>query len=363
MKQVKIKLKNHSYNILIEQGLLEQAGKYISQVSSSNTAVVISDKTVSGLYSQNLLQTLSRSGITAELLTVPDGENSKSLSTLKEIYTTLINHEVKRDSLIIALGGGVIGDLAGFVAATYLRGVPYIQVPTTLLAQVDSSVGGKTAINHPLGKNLIGSFYQPLIVLIDPLVLKTLKRREINSGLGEVIKYSLITDNNLLSILEKNLNIFFTFSNVSILSQVISDCCCIKASIVRKDEKEKNLRRILNFGHTLGHALEAVTDYSLFKHGEAVLYGIKWAAFVSNQKGFISESDFKRIESLVQTISLPSLPDKINENNLFEKTLIDKKQTQQGLNLVFLKAMGKAIIQKDDNLKNYIRDWLEYEKK
>ncbi|MEJ2629489.1 MAG: 3-dehydroquinate synthase, partial [bacterium] len=179
---------------------------------------------------------------------------------------------------------------------------------------------------------------------------------------GEVIKYSLITDNNLLSILEKNLNIFFTFSDVSILSQVISDCCRIKASIVRRDEKEKNLRRILNFGHTLGHALEAVTDYSLFKHGEAVLYGIKWAAFVSNQKGFISESDFKRIESLMQTISLPSLPDKINENNLFEKTLIDKKQTQQGLNLVFLKAMGKAIIQKDDNLKNYIRDWLEYEK-
>ncbi|MFO7889991.1 MAG: 3-dehydroquinate synthase [bacterium] len=362
MKKVRVKLKNYSYNILIKAGLLDQARKIITKTSSSDSLIVISDKTVSRLYSRRLLQNLSGTGVNTELITVPDGEHSKSIETLKDIYIKLIKLKVKRDSCIIALGGGVIGDLAGFAAATFLRGIPYIQIPTTLLAQVDSSVGGKTAINHPLGKNLIGNFYQPLMVLIDPLVLKTLDKREINSGLGEIIKYSLIKENNLFDLLKNSINTFYTFNDINLISQVIYQCCRIKADIVSKDEKEKNLRKILNFGHSIGHALEAVTDYTFFRHGEAVLYGIKWAAFVSQQKGLINKSDFKRIESLLKLISLPPLPEDINENNLFYKTLIDKKQTHQGLNIVLLKVIGKTEIIKENNLKSYIKIWLEYEK-
>ncbi len=362
MKKIQVKLKDYSYSILIKPGLIEEAGEYISRISSSDSFIVISDKTVSHLYSQKLLQKLSGTGADVKLISVPDGEHSKSVETLKDMYTTLIQHNTKRDSCIIALGGGVIGDLAGFTAATFLRGIPYIQIPTTLLAQVDSSVGGKTAINHPSGKNLIGSFYQPLMVLIDPLVLKTLDKREINSGLGEVIKYSLITKNNLLKRLENNLDTFFTFSDVTLISEVISQCCRIKADIVKKDEKDTNIRRILNAGHTIGHALEAATSYTLFRHGEAVLYGIKWAAFVSQKKGLINKFNFQRIETLIESISLPQIPKTINENNLFKKTLIDKKQTHQGLNIVLLKAIGHTKILRENNLKKYIKDWLEYER-
>lgn len=362
MKKIKVPLKDHSYYIWIESGLLDKAGECITRVTSSESVIVISDKTVSELYAQRLLKNLSVTEIKAEIITVPDGEDSKSIETLKDMYTTLITNKVKRDSTIIALGGGVVGDLAGFTAATFLRGIPYIQIPTTLLAQVDSSVGGKTAINHPLGKNLIGSFYQPLMVLIDPLLLKTLDKREINSGLGEVIKYSLIKENNLFDLLKNNIDTFYTFHDIDMISQVIAQCCRIKADIVSKDEKEKNLRRMLNFGHSIGHALEAVTDYTFFRHGEAVLYGIEWAAFVSQQKGFINKSDFKQIETLIESISLPPIPKIINENNLFEKTLIDKKQTHQGLNIVLLQAIGHTKILKEDNLKKYIKDWLEYER-
>lgn len=356
-------LKDRSYTIFIESDLLDQAGKFISKISSSGSAVVISDKTVSGLYAERLLKNLSGSGIDAELITVPVGEDSKSMETLKNIYTKLINLRIKRDSLIIALGGGVIGDLAGFTAATFLRGIPYIQIPTTLLAQVDSSVGGKTAVNHPLGKNLIGSFYQPRLVLIDPLFLKTLKKREINTGLGEIIKYSLITESDLLSLLEKNLDTFYKLNNLKIISRIISICCRIKVDIVEKDEKENDLRRILNFGHTIGHGIEAVTDYKIFRHGEAVLYGIKWASFVSMKKHFISDSDFKRIESLINRIPLPPLPKKIKANSLYKKTLIDKKQTQKGLKIILLKSIGRPKILKENNIINYIKEWLEYEKK
>lgn len=362
MKKIKVKLKKHSYNIIIESGFMDRAGEYITRILSSGSVVIISDETVTKLYAKRLLENLNKNNITTEMITVPDGENSKSLKTLKDIYSTLIKRKVKRDSSILALGGGVVGDLAGFAAATYLRGIPYIQIPTTLLAQVDSSVGGKTAINHPLGKNLIGSFYQPRLVLIDPLVLKTLDKREINSGLGEIIKYSLISENNLLNRLENNLNSFFDFQDLDSISQIISKCCQIKADIVKKDEKEKNLRRILNFGHTIGHALEAATDYTRFRHGEAVLYGIKWAAFVSRQKDFIPVSDLKRIEALIESISLPPLPESMDENKLFEKTLIDKKQTHQGLNVVLLKAIAKPEIFREDNLKTCIKDWLAYEK-
>jgi len=363
MKRIKVNLKDNSYTILIKPGLLEKAGEFISRISSSDSFMVISDKTVACIYSQMLLQNLAETGADAKLITVPDGENSKSIETLKDMYTSLIKYSVTRDSCIIALGGGVIGDLAGFTAGTFLRGIPYIQIPTTLLAQVDSSVGGKTALNHPLGKNLIGSFYQPLSVLIDPLVLKTLDKREIISGLGEVIKYSLITENTLLKCLENDLNTFYSFSDVTLISQVISQCCRLKANIVKKDEKDNTIRRILNFGHTIGHALEAATDYTLFRHGEAVLYGIKWAVFVSKQKGFITETDVKRIETLIKQISLPLIPEYISADTVYKKTLIDKKQTRQGLNTVLLKKIGKPIILKEDTLKTYIKDWLEYERK
>lgn len=345
MREVRVRLGERSYPILIDPGLLECAGPLIVRHGLRSKTAVISDRTVNGLFSKVILESLQAEGIDASMFEVPDGENSKSLEQTEKLYSKLIKAGLKRDGLIIALGGGVIGDLAGFAAATYLRGVNFVQIPTTLLAQVDSSVGGKTGVNHPLGKNLIGSFHQPRLVIIDPLVLDTLPMRERWAGAAEVVKIAMVRDLRLFEKLETELEDLIALVDVERVSGVLETCCSVKAEIVERDEKEADLRRILNFGHTVGHALEAATKYGFFRHGEAVAYGMAWALQFSLDLGLMDASHFKRADALLRRFPLPPIPEYVSEASLLHHIGLDKKQTADGLNLVLLKEIG-GVVQK-----------------
>ncbi len=358
MREVKIDLGPQSYSIRIEPDSISDIGEYLGKYNRGIQIGMISDQTVSKLYADSVTDSLKKVGFDPFLFIVPNGEPSKSLKQTEKLYTKLLECNFRRDSLILALGGGVIGDLAGFVAATFMRGIPFVQIPTTLLAQVDSSVGGKVGINHPLGKNLIGSFYQPKFVLIDPNVLRTLDKREIWAGLGEVIKYGLIWDKTLFDLIENHLPDIADLKDSELVSKTVEICCRIKAKVVERDEKEKSLRRILNFGHTLGHALEAVTDYGYFKHGEAVVYGMRWTAWVSWQKKVLRESEYQRIERLLKRFAVPKLPQNITAKNLSDKIKIDKKQSVKGLHLVLLEKIGKVKMEQSEELTPYIEGWL-----
>ncbi len=358
MKIVGLDLGERSYPILIQNQILRKIPLHLKGHAPSSRVIVISDETVSGLYGQTVIDILQSENIQADLFTVPDGEDSKSWETMGALLTRCIQAGLKRDGLIIALGGGVIGDLAGFVASTYLRGVQFVQIPTSLLAQVDSSVGGKVGINHPLGKNLIGNFYQPKMVLIDPSTLSTLDRREMWAGMGEVIKYGLIWSDAFFSKIERDLPLLSDLKDMDAVGEMLAFCCRAKADVVEQDEKEGGLRRILNFGHTVGHALEAVTDYHTYKHGEAVVYGMRWAAWVSWQLKLISQSDFNRIEALLLKFPVPPLPPNLTAENLADKTKIDKKQTGKGLHLVLLESIGKTRIEQVNDISGWIAEWL-----
>ncbi|MBN2029893.1 3-dehydroquinate synthase [bacterium] len=363
MMQFMVDLDDRSYPIIIEPSGLNHIGRSIREHHCSKRVVVITDETVMKLYGKRVQSALQQASIRSTTHVVPDGESSKSIEQVSNLYTELIETNLHRDALVIALGGGVVGDLAGFVAATYLRGIDFIQIPTTLLAQVDSSVGGKVGINHPLGKNLIGSFYQPRLVYIDPKVLTTLDRREMWAGLGEVVKYGLIWDNLFWTFMELHLKEISELKDWDIISQMIDTCCRIKAEVVKKDEKESGLRRILNFGHTLGHALEVVTDYQYFKHGEAIVHGMRFAAWLSWQKAHLSKADFERIEALLKQFEIPELPKNIDSQTLFEKTRIDKKQTREGLQFVCLDQIGRTKVEPVPDLSNQISGWLDYVRK
>ena len=360
MNTVQVNLDERRYSIHIEMNSLSQLSSLIAKNKFGNQLAIISDETVAKLYGQTVVDTLKSSGFTAELYRVPVGEDSKSLEQTQLLYTQLIKSGLKRDGLVLALGGGVVGDLAGFVASTYLRGVPFIQLPTTLLAQVDSSVGGKVGINHRLGKNLIGSFYQPKFVLIDPGVLSTLEKREMWAGMAEVVKYGLIWDHTFFSFLEANLENLIDLKNWKMVLDMLAVCCRIKAAVVEQDEKEGGLRRILNFGHTIGHALEAVTNFEYFRHGEAVIYGMSWAAWASMKYGSVSEKEFERITSFFKRFPLPNLPDFLNLEELVIKTRVDKKLSQRGLNLVLLNSIGKTEIITVQDLSEWTKGWLNH---
>jgi 3-dehydroquinate synthase len=273
---------------------------------------------------------------------IPDGEEHKNLKTLATIYDRLIEQRFERKSCILALGGGVVGDIAGFAAATYLRGVPYVQVPTTLLAQVDSSVGGKTAVDHRDGKNLIGAFYQPKLVLIDVDVLATLPRRELVAGLAEVIKYGIIEDPDLFYLLEQRIDRLIALDR-DLLIQVIGTSCAIKAKVVELDEREDDYRAVLNFGHTVGHALEAATDYTQLRHGEAVGVGMAKAAALSNRLGFCDPQTLERINRLIFQAGLPvEIPQGVDLQALIQGMEIDKKSAGGKVKFVVCAGIGKT---------------------
>ncbi|MCK5235682.1 MAG: 3-dehydroquinate synthase, partial [Deltaproteobacteria bacterium] len=310
MNILKVDLGVNSYEIKIERGLLGKAGAEIKALGFSGRVAVVTNPTVGALYAETLMDSLKGAGIDPLLIEIPDGEEFKNLSEISKVYDRLLEEKFERSFPIVALGGGVIGDMTGFVAATYLRGVPYIQIPTTLLSQVDSSVGGKTGVNHPLGKNLIGAFYQPSLVLIDPDVLKTLDDRDYKAGLAEVIKYGVIRDETFFDFLSDNIEVILDQESSSLIS-IIEKSCAIKAKIVSEDEREGGVRAILNMGHTFGHAIEKLSGYGTYKHGEAVSVGMVMAASLACKMGIAGAEVLERIKSLVISFGLPVEVDEI----------------------------------------------------
>lgn len=303
MKEIQVGLGARAYPLIIREGGLDAVGSDLKNRNIGNRYVVVADEYVSGLYSKNLLASLQQAGVAAELLTFPRGEASKNLAMVGELASRLARLGIDRKDALIALGGGVTGDLTGFLAAVYMRGIPFVQVPTTLLAQVDSSVGGKTGVDIPEGKNLVGAFYQPRVVHIDTKVLLSLPQEEMLNGLAEVIKYGVIYDADFFQFLADRREVVLQ-RELDVLAEVIGRCCAIKAAVVEADEREADLRRILNFGHTLGHAIEAASGYGL-AHGLAVAIGMVAAAELAVAKGLLPGSEADRLREVVSAYGLP----------------------------------------------------------
>ena len=347
MPAIHVELDENSYPIFIEYGHLGQIGELLKPKAKSPKAIVVADAVVSKHYSEAVLESLSNAGFDFRIVEVPSGEEHKSLSEFARLHDQLINHRMNRVSTLLALGGGAIGDLAGFVAATYMRGIAWVQLPTTLLAHVDASVGGKTAINHPKGKNLIGAFHQPKFVLIDVKTLETLPAREIRSGLVEIIKYGMIMDTPLFNQIEENLDAILDLDE-SILIDLIARSCTDKAYVVGKDEKESGLREILNYGHTFGHALEALTDYDTYRHGEAVGIGMNCAARLAANLGMLDSADWKRQKNLLQRAGLPvNIASEIDPRKIIQKMYLDKKAKAGKLRLILPTRIGEVIVRGD----------------
>jgi 3-dehydroquinate synthase len=344
MRIVQVPLGNRSYAIKVGGGLLSRLGAECAPLKLGQRCAVITDANVGRHFAKAALKSLSASGFEPVLITVPAGEKSKRLAMVEKCYDQLAAHRLERKSFIVALGGGVVGDLAGFVAATYLRGIPFVQVPTSLLAQVDSSVGGKTGVNLQAGKNLVGAFYQPRLVLCDLDTLKTLPEREYLSGLAEVIKYGIIYDAILFAQLERNLPKLLQ-REATTLAAVIARCCEIKAEVVGQDETESGLRAILNFGHTIGHAIENSSGYGKFLHGEAIAIGQVAAAKLSQKVLGLPSGDTERIETLFVRAGLPVKLklDAARRKKLFAAMLLDKKVSAGEIKFVLAKKIGQVV--------------------
>ena len=344
MITLKVNLGERSYPICIGQELLSQS-ELITQHIPGNSALIVTNTTVAPLYLQQLEQSLG--DIRHQSLILEDGEEFKNLEVLSSIYDFLLKNRYDRNTTLIALGGGVIGDITGYAAATYQRGVHLIQIPTTLLSQVDSSVGGKTAVNHPLGKNMIGAFYQPRAVIADTTTLNTLEDRQLSSGIAEVIKYGLIRDIEFLQWLEENLDRLLD-REPEALAYAIERSCKNKAEIVAADEKESGQRALLNLGHTFGHAIETGMGYGIWLHGEAIASGMVMAARLSHTLGWISENDVSRVVNILERANLPvKAPQNMSADRFIELMAIDKKVSDGVLKLVLYKAIGHAVISKD----------------
>ena len=346
-KILHVELGDNSYPIVVGTGLLNRVGELLIPQTKSNKVLIVSDAYVRKHYMPIVQKSLETAGLDVSTIEVPAGEESKSLDQFSRVQDSLVEHRLDRGSTLIALGGGIIGDLAGFAAAVYMRGIPYVQIPTTLQAQVDASVGGKTAINHPKGKNLIGAFHQPKLVLIDVDTLKTLPQRDIRSGLIEVIKMGVIRDEPLFERVEENLDAILNLDN-TVLTEIISQACINKAEIVAKDEKESGLRMVLNYGHTFGHALEAVTHYNRYRHGEAVSIGMNCAAQLAVNLGMFSETDFQRQHALLKRAKLPiAFPPDLTPEALCDAMYLDKKTLGGKLRLILPTRIGEVVIRDD----------------
>jgi 3-dehydroquinate synthase len=329
-----------SYDVMIGMSFAEIA-EDIHRMTPRGRLYIICDENVAKLYGRNLASLLKDSGSEIDTITIPPGEEHKSRQMKEHLEDRLLSLHADRQSTIIALGGGVIGDLAGFVAATFQRGIPFFQIPTTLLAQVDASIGGKVAVDHPLGKNLIGAFHQPGRVYIDTTTLSTLPEREFRNGMAEVIKYAAILDKRFFAYLENNRS-RITGQDKKVLNRVVTSCCRMKKDIVEKDEKELGLRRILNFGHTIAHAIEKLHNYRI-GHGEAVAIGMAIEAQLSQNLGYVNTNNVLRLRSLLALYGLPvELPRSISINDLVNATLTDKKSAGDAINYTLLEEIGTA---------------------
>ena len=341
MKEMAVELGDRSYPIFIGDGLLSSKQIW-SRLCRTGQIMVVSNETIAPLYLNQVMDALAPRKISTVVLS--DGEKYKTLDAFNQVITQLLEKAYSRDCTLVALGGGVVGDITGFAAACYQRGVDYIQVPTTLLSQVDSAVGGKTAVNHMLGKNMIGVFYQPVAVIADTRVLSTLPNREMSAGLAEVIKYGLIRDPDFFCWLENNIERLLA-RDTTCLVHAIEQSCRNKAQIVSMDERESGIRAILNFGHTFGHAIETATSYTQFLHGEAIAIGMLMAADLSKRHGWLSAESVERVWKLLNRANLPiGLPTKLKAEELRAIMAIDKKARNAKLFLVLLKQIGEAFL-------------------
>ena len=341
MIELEVGLGDRSYPIYIGEGLLDKS-ELFSPFISGKKVMIVTNETVGPLYEQQVRKALAAYDV--DTVVLPDGERYKDWQSLNMIFTALLEKAHSRKTTIVALGGGVVGDMAGFAASAYQRGVDFIQVPTTLLSQVDSSVGGKTAINHPLGKNMVGAFYQPKAVIIDILSLQTLPEREISAGLAEVIKYGLIRELSFFEWLEDNIESLKAL-DAQVVAYAIKESCACKAEVVEIDEKEGGLRAILNLGHTFGHAIENFKGYGVWLHGEAVGAGMMMAAELSFLQGWLRESDKNRVKALLSRAGLPVYgPEGMVAENYRKLMAVDKKVMDGTLRLVLLKGIGEAVV-------------------
>lgn len=336
-----VDLKERGYPILVEAGLLSHEGAYPE--GEGRKILIVSDWNVAPLYLGDVQRVLKEKGWLPSSYLLPPGEESKNLKEVEKIYHLLISQDFDRTAAILALGGGVVGDLAGFVSSTYLRGISFYQVPTTLLAMVDSSVGGKVGVNHPLGKNLIGSFYQPKRVIIDPQTLKTLPKRQCSSGLAEAIKYGMIWDRDLFSFYEEKMEDLLKLEEDSLV-EAISRSCMIKAEVVSRDEREEGIRAILNYGHTLGHAVEAATGYRRFYHGEAVAVGISFVLDLACGLTYIHEELVERERALLVQAGLPVQVSGISSQEIIRHIYQDKKRVRGMLRFVVPVDLGQVTL-------------------
>ena len=343
MQTISVPLQNRSYPIWIEKGLLTNLPELLKPMNQGQKWVIFSQNEIISLYGNSLCKGLKSAGFQVELVVLPDGEKAKSLNELEGIFSQLIGMDCDRSSTFLALGGGVVGDATGFIAASFMRGVDYIQIPTTLLAMVDSSIGGKTGVNLPDGKNLVGAIWQPKAVVIDIELLKSLQEREITSAMGEVLKYGAILDRNLFEVVAENLNDILNLSKPELLTEVIGRCAKLKADVVVEDEREGEKRRILNFGHTIGHALETHFGFETLRHGEAVAYGMLAAGKLSNEDGRLEIEDFELLQTTIKKLPLPKLPE-FDAENILKIMQRDKKVKDRKINFVLLEAIGKTVI-------------------
>ncbi len=357
MKQVEVGLGTRSYPIWIGHDLLPELTAALEAVQFPRRVGIVTNPTVGALYGEPVVAALRAGGRQVHVIQVPDGEQYKNLSTLEQIYDTLIDWRFDRYCGLLALGGGVIGDLTGFAAATYLRGVPFVQVPTTLLAQVDSSVGGKTGVNHPQGKNLIGAFYQPRHVHIDVALLTTLPEREYAAGLAEVVKYGIIRDANFFAWLERE-QAALTARGPEALETAVMNSCQIKADVVESDENEQGLRAILNYGHTFGHAVETLAGYGVIRHGEAVAIGMVMAAKAAFRLGFGARADIARITAILQAFGLPVEPPVFPAEDYLTVMRHDKKSRDGSIRLVLNHGIGMAGLHEVETPRELLRDLL-----
>ena len=338
---VTVGLGKRSYDIVIGPGSLHRMGQYLQALGLSGKVGVVTNPALARLYGASLKKAIVKAGFTCHVISIPDGERTKTLRWVSSIVDELVKHRFERRSALVALGGGVIGDITGFAASMYLRGIPFIQAPTTLVAQVDSSVGGKTGVNHPSGKNLIGAFYQPALVVSDTNTLQTLPRREWLAGLAEVIKYGVIADKFFFAFLEDRMEHILDMKEKDV-QKVVTRCCEIKARVVAKDERESGLRRILNYGHTIGHALESLGRYRQYIHGEAVGIGMVYEALLANHLELCSKVVVDRQRALIQGTGLPVRMPAHSFSRFWGAMRHDKKVAHGTIHCVLPRSIGKV---------------------
>ncbi len=345
VRKINVALGSRSYSIHIGPGALSRGGELAGGLGDVSRFVVVTNPAVYKLYGRALLDGLERdagTGIPHTVIKIPDGEEYKTLITVEQIYDDILDLGADRSVVVVALGGGVVGDIAGYAAATVMRGVRLVMVPTTLLAQVDSSVGGKTGVNRAQGKNLVGAFHQPALVIADPEALATLDSRQYSAGLAEVVKYGVILDSSLFRLLEENTDAVVG-RDTDILTEVVARCCELKAQVVEKDEREAGLRRILNFGHTIGHAIEKVSGYSRYLHGEAVAMGMSAAMQISLGLGACEEDAVARVNQLLERLGLPvTIPYDVAARHLEEAIGFDKKVQRDQVAFIVAEGIGKC---------------------